>query len=417
MIALTGTNCVPFGGVFPPIPILNPGPDSGSSSPTTNPNGCFDGAVPVQLDAGGNATIEETVGSSSEVDVYDLGPLSAGDRIRVDAINTGGSLDPQIALFDSECRLYIENDDIILGIELDSRFDQVLRRSSDVFYLAIGSSTFGVTTGSYRATIQITRGGVPPVPTRQTVLLNFAGGSVRITDFGTEAFDPFDGGDIDALYAGSTTEIIDSIVDTVRQNFARFNVDVLRRDPGQSAPGGVAATVNFGGFSAGLFGIADDVDIFNAAPVDDAIVFTQQFTPDVFTTTPSAAELGTAIGNIGAHEAGHLLGLNHVFGANALMDNGSPADSFLLDQEFMKAPLDSEVFRIGTQDAALLLAETVGLSPGTTLRGSLNASRVNLVDDIPAIGDDLTKGDFVYCLCERCCGKRLKAALNGDFRP
>jgi hypothetical protein len=300
-----------------------------------------------------------------------------------------------------------------LGIDLDSRINQIMRRSSDTYYLAIGSSTFGVTTGSYRATVEITRGGSPPLPFGQTILLNFAGGSVQITDFGTEPFGEFDSGNIDDIYAGSTREVMNAIVQTVQQNFERFNVNVLRRDPGQADPGGTISVVHFGEFSSGLFGIADDVDIFNAVPTDDAIVFTEQFTPDVFSNTPSAAELGLAIGNIAAHETGHLLGLNHVFAADALMDNGNPADSFLLDQEFVKAPLDTEVFRIGTQDAVLLLAETVGLVPG----GSLTAKSTRAGENMLVMGQDRTKGDLVYCFCERCCGKRLKAALTGGFRP
>ena len=41
-------------------------------------------------------------------------------------------------------------------------------------------------------------------------------------------------------------------------------------------------------------------------------------------------------------------------------DDRSAADAFLRDQEFIEAPLSTDVMPIGVQDAALLLFETVG---------------------------------------------------------
>ncbi|MCH7704917.1 MAG: matrixin family metalloprotease, partial [Planctomycetes bacterium] len=83
----------------------------------------------------------------------------------------------------------------------------------------------------------------------------------------------------------------------------------------------------------------------------------------VFSTLPSAQALGVAIGNVASHEAGHLLGLNHVNDDAALMDDRSAADVFLSDQEFKEAPLSNDIMVIGTQDAVLLLDETVGPFP------------------------------------------------------
>jgi len=80
----------------------------------------------------------------------------------------------------------------------------------------------------------------------------------------------------------------------------------------------------------------------------------------VFSVTPTVEELAVGIGNIAAHEAGHLLGLNHVSDDDALMDDRSPADAFLWDQEFMEAPLSSDIMSIGTQDAVMLLDLIVG---------------------------------------------------------
>ena len=123
------------------------------------------------------------------------------------------------------------------------------------------------------------------------------------------------------------------------------------------------STLYIGGFNLTAFGLAEAVDLYNADFCDDAIIFAESFTPDVFSYTPSAYELGVAIGNIAAHEAGHLLGLNHVDDDLALMDAASPADAFLQDQEFMVAPLHSDVLPLGVQNAPLLLYETLGAHP------------------------------------------------------
>ncbi len=47
----------------------------------------------------------------------------------------------------------------------------------------------------------------------------------------------------------------------------------------------------------------------------------------------------------------------------ALMDDRSASDVFLLDQEFKESPLSNDIMVIGTQDAVLLLDETVGPFP------------------------------------------------------
>ena len=103
------------------------------------------------------------------------------------------------------------------------------------------------------------------------------------------------------------------------------------------------------------------VDLYNADCCDDAIIYTETFEPRLFTFDPTVSQMGLAIGNVAAHEAGHLLGLNHVDDDRALMDGQSPTDVFVSDQEFIEAPLSGDVMAIGTQDAVLLLSETVGL--------------------------------------------------------
>ena len=70
--------------------------------------------------------------------------------------------------------------------------------------------------------------------------------------------------------------------------------------------------------------------------------------------------MGAANGNVGSPQARHILGLNHVSDDRALMDDVSVADALIDDQEFMEAPLSSDIMPLGTQDAVLLLNEIVG---------------------------------------------------------
>ncbi len=181
------------------------------------------------------------------------------------------------------------------------------------------------------------------------------GGATEVT------VEPFDAGAISPAYERQEEALKEAIRTVIEQNFERFEVTVLTSDDPPPASGVAFSTVLFGGFSSSAFGIAEDVDVYNVDYCDDAIIYSESFTPSVFSQLPSVEELGVAIGNVAAHEAGHLLGLNHVDDDLALMDDRSAADAFLGDQEFMEAPLSSDIMSIGTQDAVMLLTETVGL--------------------------------------------------------
>ena len=144
------------------------------------------------------------------------------------------------------------------------------------------------------------------------------------------------------------------------QNFQPYNVTVLTTDDPPPPSGAMRSTIHFGGFNAQSFGLSESVDLYNVDFCDDAVIYAESFTPSVFSFLPTAAELGVAIGNVASHEMGHLLGLNHTDDDRDLMDDRSSADVFLTDQEFMEAPLSSDIMPIGTQDGVLLLQETVG---------------------------------------------------------
>lgn len=297
-------------------------------------------------------------------DVFDLGPVSPGDRVIVEVVAASGStIDPVIAVFDESESLFSISDDIDADAgNYNSAINDVVTIASDRFFLAITKFFLDSTGGSYNATVRIERGGTIETPAVQTLLLNFAGGTATILNEGTFNLDPFDAGDIDDAYAGQTTAVKKAIVDTVKENFSAFGVVVVTTDENPSLTPGTFSTIHFGAFSSTKFGVADDVDVGNLDYCDDGIIFTIGF-DNPFASKPSTTGIGVAIGNVAAHEAGHLLGLNHVADVSAIMDNTGTASTLLADQEFKTAPLSPSVFPIGNQDARALLNRVIPPAP------------------------------------------------------
>jgi hypothetical protein len=347
------------------------------------PDNDFATPVVAVFDALGVAELKGTVASSDDLDVFLLGAFEEGDRVIIDAIDAGAaSLDVSIAVFDEEERLASNNDDRT-DFNLNSRIDFIVRHRGNRYYLVVTRSAFASNrsmTGEYTADVQVSHGNDLPPPVAQVLLLDFDGGAVDSPVLGRMTLAPFNSGDIDRVYNGKTDTFKQVIREVFNQNYSRFNVTVLTTD-GPPPPNGTRfSTVFFGGFNETAFGISEKVDLYNADCCDDAIIFTKSFTPYLFTVTPTAEEMGLAIGNVASHEAGHLLGLNHVNDDLDLMDDRSPADVFLFDQEFMDSLLSTDIMPIGTQDGVLLLAESVGsrgAEPLTMMHRSLIHSRVN----------------------------------------
>ena len=311
--------------------------------------------------------LQGTIEALGDLDVFDLGPFAAGDRIVVDMDTLGGPLDVSIALFDGEQKLFMDNDDRDAEPRLlDSYIDETMRHDSAHYYLAVGASAFAgsdtASMGSYQATINVYIGGAVPPPVGQTLLLDFDGGTVPaqyVDVIGTDTVPAFNADHIAQEYAGQTDAIKSVIITTVRQNFEKFDVTVFTSD--DPAPAAPYSTVLLGGYNPIAFGISTSVDHYNTNHQDLSVIFTESFSPDVFSVPPTAEELGLAIGNVAAHEAGHILGLNHVDNPTDLMDAVSPADTFLQDQEFETSPLSEQILPLGYQDGLLLLAEILGL--------------------------------------------------------
>ena len=328
------------------------------------PNDTFAQADVVDFNSIGIAQVEGTVGSLADLDVFLLGALSSGDRIIIDADTTGSNLDVSVALFDDQERLVYANDDRETNFRfLDSYVDWVVRHNSSAYYLVITRSGFavpGTETGAYQATVEVIPGSVVPAPAGQILMLDFDGDFVDTPALGAIVIDPFDAGDIDDTYIGQTQVIKDAVKAFMIEDFAAFDITIVTTDDPPLPFGTVFSSVYFGGFNFNAFGISEAVDLYNFDRCDDAVIFTESFAPANFSGTPTALALSVAIANVASHEAGHVLGLNHVTDDLALMDDQSTSDALLIDQRFQQAPLSPDIMSIGTQDSVLLLLEAIG---------------------------------------------------------
>jgi hypothetical protein len=345
-----------------------PIPDCESNCNDIESNDTFAAAQMAEIAADGSARIVGIIDDIEDIDVFQLGSARAGDDVRIALTRIDAGLRAALALYDAEGEL-IDDDTLtsLVSASSDPVIQHRVRADSTRMYVAVAHVVGRPTSGAYELDIDFTRGGSPPDPLRQAVLLGFAGGTVEDPLFGTLTAGPFDAGDIDPAYAGAT-EIMKAIIrEAFAQNYARFDIELWDTDDPQAAAalaGRTHATVVFGGFNAIAFGAAQSVDRYNQDHGDAAIIFTESFQPELFIVAPTAEELAVAIGNVAAHEMGHLLGLQHVIDATEIMDEASPPPTLLARQEFKSAPLSPSIFPLGRHDSADLLSVTLGRRVG-----------------------------------------------------
>jgi hypothetical protein len=207
--------------------------------------------------------------------------------------------------------------------------------------------------------VQISRGGAVPQPEGQTVVLDFSGATVYIPGDRTYTIAPFDAGKIDGRLAGKNSYVEHQIKQILEDRYSGYNIDFLIEGEDPLPPSGTYSKLVFGGRSATMFGVSQDVDHYNENADDQSIIFTDRWT-NPFSYTPSTDAVLTSIGNVAAHELGHLLGLEHTADVAGLMDASGSSDTILVPQEFERERLYDQVFPMGWQDDQELLLDTLG---------------------------------------------------------
>lgn len=316
------------------------------------------GATPVAFDSDGLVTLVGTIDSATDVDAYDLGAVSPGDRFSVSATQSA-SLDAAIALFDDDSNLTMLNDDSFLFQSPTAPLLAFTVRSASAhLYLVVVASPKSSSSGDYTVNVARTAEAVPAAEA-VVVVLDWNGASGVSVGGGFPANVPaFAGSFIDPSYSNDTQAIIDATVAFIREDFADLNVSIfLDGDP--AIPAGARSTIYFGTFSTALLGLADSVDYYNGNPDQEAIIFTDAFAL-FMPLGPSVTEMAQTIANVASHEIGHLLGLNHTQDPRSVMDITASAFELMQNESFRRAPMNLSVFATGFQNAVSLLLAAVG---------------------------------------------------------
>ena len=365
-IVFTGCALALFGGC--PQPGASEGDGSQSSA---GPASLVAAAVDTFTGAanpGAAAATDETTlvsGSVGGAGDYALYPITAADpgeewTVADASGRLGGSATTLICLFNSDYEL-LQREIVSVAAPLE----HVVRASTGTVYVGVAAAYQGAG-GSFRLQVTRRHTGVPD-PVAQVVWLNFGGASqVRVHGRSPISFPAFDGGVIDSQYAGATAELKRAVVETVREDYAAYDVVVLSSDDGPE-PAGPHATLHFGGSDTQLLGLADSVDQYNSDPWQTAVIYVGGFA-NFAAMRLKSEELGQMIGNVASHEFGHLLGLFHTCVPADLMDTTGTAWDLANKQTFTRATLEATVFPFGYENSPARLREVVGANPDSSAR-------------------------------------------------
>ncbi len=320
------------------------------------PGSNFETAPLVPFDAANRMVLDNEISEGNEVHVYDLGPLEMGDRLEILAIDKAAQgLDPMIAVFDAEGFRSFWNDDINPNSgNFDAFFDGVIRHDSPSYFLAVASSNFSMTTGTYRVTVEREPGVAIAPLIGQTIVLHWdPAQNVTISDIKYGDLDEINSTKINSSFVGRTEEMKEIIIKNVAQDFAPYDIEIMTTDEEIVSP--KVTNIFFGDSTTlNIFGISDAVDFYNNNDQDNAIVFLGSFEE----LSGNFNEVCQAVANVVSHEIGHTLGLMHTADSTTIMDTTGEDVTLLEDQGFGTAPLFD--FPIGLQNADMLLSETVG---------------------------------------------------------
>lgn len=291
-----------------------------------------------------------------DVDIYDLGSVPAGYRVRA-AISYQDGDDVVMGLFDQDQNMlgFINLASWSNGPE---ELDLVLRESTDPLYVQVAARTAVSRNQSYTVSLTVEDSGVLAYQP-QVVVLNFQGArNVKIGRRPVVDVPAFDAARIDSRFAGETETVIQNVLEMVEEDYAGLDVLFYLADD-RFIPAGDRTTIYFGYSDDRLLGLADNIDPYNSNPHQSAIVFTDVFS--LFSVlNPTVERISQALANVASHELGHLLGLRHTADVRDIMDITASANRMLHDQWFCDALLHEQILPQGTQNSPKLLSWTLG---------------------------------------------------------
>lgn len=366
----------------------------------------FDKPQPVAMRNNGTLTIQGRIDGKGDVDLYDLGPGNAGHLITVDVLGDNG-LNTVAGLFDGGGNLIDASDDrSYYGGRLDPYIS--IRLPMNIEHVVVGIAVSGASyfssangrydTGTYSVRVSHAEGNNTG-PRPQVAWLDFAGGdSVQIGGEPIETMRPFSAESISGRLNGQTAAITEMIIQKMQHDFAAYNV-TLFNSKHHTRPNGPLAKIYFGNFNRSFLGLADNVDTGNLVNAQEAIVYAEDVA--LFENLqPSAEEVAQCLANTGAHELGHLLGLEHTSDSWDVMSTAATARQVLEnDASFLRAVLNGTVFPAGWQNNPTTLLCNVGPNP-------MGAGRVIISDPGPkpdtSFRDGMELSNFPVLKCGRC---------------